>query len=292
MTPQAPTAPTNLAYTQPQSGQITLTWNASTDNVGVTGYDIYLNNALLTSVPATALTYTDTEPDTLTATYFVRAHDAAGNQSANSQQRHPDRPDRRPDRADRAVQPRRHHADLRHRQADLGASTDNVGVTGYDIYRNGTLDTSVSGTTLTYTDSQPDTATVMYYVKAHDAAGNQSQASNTVTRTGTGGTGTNLAVGRPITGTANTYIYVPANANDNDLTTYFEGSSYPSQVDRAACSATRTLDLGRGQAEPGPGLGPAHPDHRGAGPAPGRRLVRHAGRRRRTTRSTRPPATR
>ncbi len=79
----APSAPTNLAYTQPQSGQIKLTWSASTDNVGVTGYDIYLNGALLTSVPSTALTYTDNEPDTLTATYFVRAHDAAGNQSAN-----------------------------------------------------------------------------------------------------------------------------------------------------------------------------------------------------------------
>ena len=66
------------------SGQIELTWNASTDNVGVTGYDIYLNNALLTSVPGTAMTYIDNEPDTLTATYFVRAHDAAGNQSGNS----------------------------------------------------------------------------------------------------------------------------------------------------------------------------------------------------------------
>jgi F5/8 type C domain/NedA-like, galactose-binding domain len=49
---QAPTAPTSLAYTQPQSGQINLTWNASTDNVGVTGYDIYLNGSLKTSVPS------------------------------------------------------------------------------------------------------------------------------------------------------------------------------------------------------------------------------------------------
>jgi hypothetical protein len=62
----------------------------------------------------------------------------------------------------------------------------------------------------------------------HDAVGNQSAASNTVTRTGTGGT--NLAPGRPISGSPNTYIYVPANANDNDHTTYFEGSTYPSTV--------------------------------------------------------------
>ncbi len=60
---QAPTAPTNLAFTEPQTGQIRLTWNASTDNVGVTGYDIYANSTLLTSVPGNALTYTDTQPD-------------------------------------------------------------------------------------------------------------------------------------------------------------------------------------------------------------------------------------
>src|SRR5262249_32910327 len=44
---QAPTAPGNLAYTEPQTGQIRLTWNASTDNVGVTGYDIYANGTLI-----------------------------------------------------------------------------------------------------------------------------------------------------------------------------------------------------------------------------------------------------
>src|SRR5206468_3210366 len=36
-----PTAPSNLAYTEPGGGQIKLTWNASSDAVGVTGYDIY-----------------------------------------------------------------------------------------------------------------------------------------------------------------------------------------------------------------------------------------------------------
>ena len=52
---QAPTAPANLAYTQPAAGQIRLTWNASTDNVGVTGYDIYANGTLRTSVAGNVL---------------------------------------------------------------------------------------------------------------------------------------------------------------------------------------------------------------------------------------------
>ncbi|MFC5905736.1 discoidin domain-containing protein [Streptacidiphilus monticola] len=109
------------------------------------------------------------------------------------------------------------------------AATDNVGVTAYDVYRNGSLAGSTDGSTLTYTDAQPDSATVSYYVKARDAAGNVSAASNTVTRNGTT-TGTNLAQGKPITGSAYTYTYAPANANDGDVTTYFEGSSYPSTV--------------------------------------------------------------
>jgi hypothetical protein len=159
-----------------------------------------------------------------------------------------------------------------------GAATDNVGVSGYDIYRSGSLAASVAGNVLAYTDSQPDTATVSYYVKARDAAGNQSPASNTVTRTGSSGGGSNLAVGKPITGSANTYIYVPANANDNNLTTYFEGSSYPSTLtvslganadvnsvvvklnpDAAWATRTQTIQvLGRDQAASGfTGLSPA-----------------------------------
>ncbi|HEX3792698.1 MAG TPA: discoidin domain-containing protein, partial [Pseudonocardiaceae bacterium] len=227
---QAPTAPGNLAYTQPQSGQITLTWNSSSDNVGVTGYDIYLNNSLLTTVPSSALTYTDNEPDTLTATYFVRAHDAAGNQSANSNSvtRTAQTGDQQPPTAptNLAVStPSSGQVTL-----TWGAATDNVGVTSYVVYRNGTLDATVSGTTLTYSEAQPATATVMYYVVAKDANGNQSAASNTVTRQGTGGPTTNLALGKPVTGSASTFTFVPTNVNDGDLTTYFEGSTYPSTV--------------------------------------------------------------
>ncbi|MFC1403878.1 MULTISPECIES: discoidin domain-containing protein [Streptacidiphilus] len=225
-----PSAPTNLAYTQPQTGQIALTWSASTDNVGVTGYDIYANNSLLTSVAGSVLSYTDTQPASATVSYFVRAHDAAGNQSGNSNT--VTRTGQSGDTTAPTAPTNLAYTQPQSGQIALtwGAATDNVGVTGYDIYRNGALATTVGGSTLTYTDAQPDTATVSYYVKAHDAAGNQSSASNTVTRTGSGGTGSNLAVGKPITGTANTFTYAPANANDNDLTTYFEGSTYPSQL--------------------------------------------------------------
>jgi hypothetical protein len=110
------------------------------------------------------------------------------------------------------------------------ASTDNVGVTGYDVYANGALRTSVAAGVLTYTDSQPDNATVSYYVKAKDAAGNVSAASDTVTRNGTGGTGSNLALNKPIEASSYTFTYVAANANDNNTATYWEGSAYPANL--------------------------------------------------------------
>ncbi|MFE2754549.1 discoidin domain-containing protein [Actinosynnema sp. NPDC059335] len=110
------------------------------------------------------------------------------------------------------------------------ASTDNTGVTGYDVYANGALRTSVPGTVLTYTDSQPDGVAVTYHVIARDAAGNQSPPSASVTRPGTPGNGTNLAKGRPITASSHTFTFVAANANDDDVNTYWEGATYPNTL--------------------------------------------------------------
>ncbi|WSK77301.1 discoidin domain-containing protein [Amycolatopsis sp. NBC_01286] len=79
---QAPTAPANLALTEPGSGQIGLSWSASTDNVGVTGYTVYRDNAPVTTVTGT--TFGETRPAGTRVEYFVRAKDAAGNESADS----------------------------------------------------------------------------------------------------------------------------------------------------------------------------------------------------------------
>ncbi|MER5637232.1 discoidin domain-containing protein [Kitasatospora sp. NPDC002227] len=224
---QPPAAPTNLAYTQSAGGAVNLTWTASTSS-GVAGYDVYADNALLTSVPATATSWTDHPAATETVSYFVRARDAAGDQSANSNT---------VTRKGSSATPPTAPSNLAYTQPSSGkltltwsAASDQVGVTGYTVYRNGAKLATVGGSTLTYTDSVADSLTVSYYVTASDAAGLESAASNTVTRTGSGGTATNLAVHKPVDGTANTYVYTPANAVDGDATTYFEGASYPSQL--------------------------------------------------------------
>jgi chitodextrinase len=79
---QSPTAPSGLTATTPSSSRAELSWTASSDNVGVTGYEIYRNDVLLatTTGPGTAYSDTSVSPST-TYTYKVRARDAAGNRS-------------------------------------------------------------------------------------------------------------------------------------------------------------------------------------------------------------------
>lgn len=82
---QAPTAPTNLATNTPTSNSISLSWNAATDNIGVTGYDIYVGGTLKTTVSGTTLSTTITGLSPLTPyTFYVIARDAFGNSSPQS----------------------------------------------------------------------------------------------------------------------------------------------------------------------------------------------------------------
>ncbi|MFF7449738.1 MULTISPECIES: glycoside hydrolase family 6 protein [unclassified Streptomyces] len=80
----APTAPTGLRATAKTASSVSLAWTAATDDVGVTGYDVYRNGTRVGS-PASGTTYTDTGLSAATAySYTVRARDAAGNVSAAS----------------------------------------------------------------------------------------------------------------------------------------------------------------------------------------------------------------
>ncbi|EKB59496.1 endonuclease [Bergeyella zoohelcum] len=80
-----PTIPSNVTVSQPTANSLTLTWTASTDNVGVIGYDIYMNGTLHTTVSGTSNTtvISGLTPNTLYSFYIV-AKDAAGNLSGNS----------------------------------------------------------------------------------------------------------------------------------------------------------------------------------------------------------------
>ncbi|HEY7483123.1 MAG TPA: PQQ-dependent sugar dehydrogenase [Streptosporangiaceae bacterium] len=82
----APTAPGNLRVTGTTSASISVAWSASTDNVGVTGYDVYNGDVVLAAnVTGTSATVENLIADT-PYTLTVRAKDAAGNVSAPSNQ--------------------------------------------------------------------------------------------------------------------------------------------------------------------------------------------------------------
>ena len=202
-----PTTPTNLSATAVSSSQINLTWTASTDNVGVTGYNVYRGGVQIASVANTS--YNDTGLSANTSyTYYVRATDAAGNISNQSISVSATTQFTTPPPSDTSIPttPTNLSATAASSsQINLSwtASTDNVGVTGYDIYRNNTFLTTTTGTSYSNTTLTANT-TYSYYVRAKDAAGNVSLPSTTVSATTQG-----------VTTGATTYYISPTGSDSN-----------------------------------------------------------------------------
>jgi hypothetical protein len=80
---QAPTVPGGLRVTGSTGSSISLAWNASTDNVGVTGYEVQRDGATIITSSSTTVTDFGLAANS-THTYRVRALDAANNRSAFS----------------------------------------------------------------------------------------------------------------------------------------------------------------------------------------------------------------
>lgn len=80
---QAPAAPSQLAATTVSGSAINLVWTAATDNVGVAGYRVYRDNALIGTTAATSFGDTGLSPST-DYVYKVKAYDASGNVSGGS----------------------------------------------------------------------------------------------------------------------------------------------------------------------------------------------------------------
>ncbi len=80
---QAPTPPTGVVASNITQSGFSLTWNASSDNVGVTAYDVYINGSWHSGVSGTTATISGLTANT-TYTVRVLALDAAGNYSAQS----------------------------------------------------------------------------------------------------------------------------------------------------------------------------------------------------------------
>jgi chitodextrinase len=178
----APTAPTLSASGTTQTGT-SLSWSGATDNVGVTSYDVYQGTALLGSTPSTTFAVSGLTAST-TYSFTVKTKDAAGNASVNSNAVSVTTLAPVADTTAPSTPTALNASGTTTTATNLAwtASTDNVGVTGYDVYQGTTLKATVVGTTYTVTGLTAATA-YTFSVKAKDAAGNISAASNVVSVT-------------------------------------------------------------------------------------------------------------
>ncbi|MEU7848528.1 cellulose binding domain-containing protein [Micromonospora parva] len=195
-TPVPPSPPTNLTASEVRTGSITLTWTAATSSCcAITGYDItyyqefgdVIFSATAGAVTSTTIT-THVGPG-MQLSFRMIARDSLGQRSNWSNLLTVVTPvtDTGPDTTPPSAPQSLTVGEVTASTVALSwsPSTDNVGVLGYNVYRfdgwyTSRLIATVSGTT--YTASLPTSTPLrdLYYVRARDAVGNVSIASNTV----------------------------------------------------------------------------------------------------------------
>ena len=200
----APSTPTNLHTTSAGQTSIAVAWNASTDNVGVTGYRLYVDGVQVGSTGNTSYMFTGlacwTTPGWGVYTLGVAAFDAAGNISpiasldAQTQQCPGDTT---PPSTPTGLAT----SNLAQTSVSLSwtASTDNVGVTGYRLFVNGTQVGTATGTSYSFgglTCATTYTLGVAAYDAAVNVSGTATKSVTTAACTGGGGPGTHVCAGR------------------------------------------------------------------------------------------------
>lgn len=215
---EAPSIPTNIVASNITETGATLNWTASTDNVGVTAYDVYRNGSLIGSTGVTSFTVSGLTVVT-TYTFTVRAKDAAGNTSVASSGTNVTTIDTTaPTIPANVVASNETQTTI---DLNWAASTDNVGVANYAIYSSGVFVASTSTTTYQVTGLTADTA-YTFVVRAEDAAGNVSANSATVNTS---------TLAAPV-----------SSGDDLFFSEYVEGSSYNKALEVANVTGN-TVDL-------------------------------------------------
>ncbi len=180
---QPPSAPTNLLATAKTDQTVSLSWTAATDNVGISKYDIYRDGMKVGSTSATH--YTDSGLIALTNySYSLKAIDRSKNSSKNSAALSTIT------NSSDAIAPTVPGSLSINAKTDSSitlswsAASDNVGVTEYDLYRQGVKVATFGANTFSTTNlNLQANANYAYFVIAVDGAGNTSPASNTVAQT-------------------------------------------------------------------------------------------------------------
>jgi chitodextrinase len=173
----APSTPTNILSVNVTSSTVNLTWSASSDDVGVSGYTVFKDGSSIASAGSTSALISGLSPNT-SYSFTVKALDSAGNSSSSSSA---------------LVVKTLSTSDAAAPSAPTGltattvtstgatlcwsASTDDVGVSAYEIASGVTTAGSTNNTCAAVSNLLPS-STYTFSVKARDVAGNSSGASS------------------------------------------------------------------------------------------------------------------
>ncbi|GIO86201.1 hypothetical protein J25TS5_31330 [Paenibacillus faecis] len=178
---EAPSPPANLTGLSPDYATVELRWSASADNVGVTGYNVYQDGVLVDISPTTTYKVTGLKANTI-YTFTVKAVDAAGNLSEASDPVSVKTADSQDKTAPTAPASLTVVPSITTAKLSWTASTDNIGVAGYRVYKDGNM-IGTSPITGFVASGLEGNTTYTFTVRAFDDAGNLSEASNAVTIT-------------------------------------------------------------------------------------------------------------
>ena len=178
---QPPAAPTNLTASSRTATSIALSWTASSDNIGVAGYGLYRGGSLVGTANETTGIFSGLTCNT-NHTLAVDAHDAAGNRSAKTTVMVATTacPDTTPPSTPAGLAT----SNVTQTGVTLNwtASSDNVGVAGYDLYANASQVGSATTTSYSFTSLGCGTSYTLGVV-AYDAAGNRSNQASVAAST-------------------------------------------------------------------------------------------------------------
>ena len=234
-----PLAPTGLGITNLAANSLTLNWSAATDNVAVIAYRVFRGGVFHATVLAPTLSLDDSGLAAATSySYTVSACDAALNCSAQSATVSATTPDNVPPSTPVGLGIINVAANTL--TLNWLASSDNVAVTAYQVYRGGVFRATVAAPSVSFNDSGLTSVTLYSYtVRACDAAGNCSAPSAAISATTADNVPPSTPVGLMATPVSGTQINLAwASATDNVGVTAYE--VYRGGVFRATVNAPGT----------------------------------------------------
>jgi endonuclease I/chitodextrinase len=200
---EAPTTPSNVSLSNIALNSIDISWTASTDNIGVTGYNIYIDGVLEAQTTNTNVTISDLNTNT-TYSFTVLAKDLINNMSPLSAAVNgtTDEDTQAPTTPGNVLVSNETDSSFK---VSWSASTDNNAVSGYEVFVDGNL-VATTNNLFYIVNNLNISTTYTVEILATDSDNNKSDKSAPLNATTTAGTSngiTELFISEYIEGSSN-----------------------------------------------------------------------------------------